>query len=98
MVRQGGDEFAVLVPAGSPLADAPIADRLLIALVRPHVIDGVPIRVSASVGVAQWPDDGACGDSLFNCADRALYQAKAELRAEAAEQRTLDETVAAATG
>jgi diguanylate cyclase (GGDEF)-like protein len=80
VVRQGGDEFAVLIPPGSPLATGPIADRILIALVRPHVIEGVPIRVSASVGVAQWPDDGACGDSLFNCADRALYQAKAEMR------------------
>jgi diguanylate cyclase len=80
-VRQGGDEFAVLIPPDSPLADAPIADRILIALVRPHVIEGVPVNVSASIGVAQWPIDGTTADDLFDFADRALYQAKAETRA-----------------
>lgn len=79
-VRQGGDEFAVLLPPDSPLADAPIADRILIALVRPHVIEGVPVNVSASIGVAQWPIDGITADDLFDFADRALYQAKAETR------------------
>ena len=79
-VRQGGDEFAVLLPPGSPLITAPIADRILISLVRPHVIDGIPINVSASIGVAQWPADGASADDLFDFADRALYQAKAEAR------------------
>ncbi|MDP5104074.1 MAG: diguanylate cyclase [Erythrobacter sp.] len=88
-VRQGGDEFAVLLPPGSPLISAAIADRILISLVRPHIIEGIPINVSASIGVAQWPSDGATADDLFNFADRALYQAKAETRATAAigEQR-----------
>ncbi len=76
VVRQGGDEFAVLIPPHSPLSTAPLAERILIALVRPHVIDGVPVNVSASVGVAQWPQDGARADDLFEFADRALYQAK----------------------
>ncbi|NJO13857.1 MAG: diguanylate cyclase [Rhizobiales bacterium] len=80
VARQGGDEFAILLPPGSPLMAAPIADRILIALVRPHLIEGLHMKVSASIGVAQWPDNGACGDALFNCADRALYQAKAETR------------------
>ncbi len=80
-VRQGGDEFAVLLPPDSPLGTAPIADRILISLVRPHVIDGVPVNVSASIGLAQWPSDGESADALFDFADRALYQAKAESRA-----------------
>jgi len=80
VVRQGGDEFAVLLPPHSPLHDAPIADRLLIALVRPHMIEGIPISVGASVGMAQWPADGEDADSLFDHADRALYLAKAEAR------------------
>lgn len=80
VVRQGGDEFAVLLPPGSPLNGAGIADRLLFALVRPHLIENIPITVGASVGVAQWPDDGGSADDLFECADQALYRAKAEIR------------------
>ncbi len=80
VVRQGGDEFAVLIPPHSPLRDTPLAERLLIALVRPHVIEGVPIQVGASAGTAQWPTDGADADALFDHADRALYEAKAETR------------------
>jgi len=82
VARQGGDEFAVLIPPHSPLGDTPLAERLLFALVRPHTIEGVPIYVGASVGVAQWPEDGADADALFEHADRALYQAKAETRSE----------------
>jgi diguanylate cyclase (GGDEF)-like protein len=80
VVRQGGDEFAVLIPPGSRLHDAPLAERLLIALVRPHLIEGVSVSVGASAGVAQWPADGKDAETLFDFADRALYQAKAETR------------------
>lgn len=80
VVRHGGDEFAVLIPPGSRLHDAPLAERLLIALVRPHVIEGVAVSVGASAGVAQWPTDGKDAEALFDFADRALYQAKAETR------------------
>ncbi|WP_285713748.1 sensor domain-containing diguanylate cyclase [Erythrobacter oryzae] len=80
VVRQGGDEFAVLVPPHSRLQDAPLAERLLIALVRPHLIEGLSVSVGASVGVAQWPADGRDAEALFDFADRALYQAKAETR------------------
>lgn len=70
-----------MLPPGAALADAPIADRILIALVRPHVIEDIPVTVGASIGVAQWPRDGACADDLFEFADRALCQVKAEVRA-----------------
>ncbi len=82
VARQGGDEFAVLIPPHSPLHDAPVADHLLIALVRPHTVEGVPVQVGASAGMAQWPTDAADADALFDHADRALYQAKAEARAD----------------
>jgi diguanylate cyclase len=86
VVRQGGDEFAVLIPPHSPLMQFPLADRLLIALVRPHQIEGVAVTVGASAGVAQWPANGADADALFDYADRALYQAKAEARSGKAAQ------------
>lgn len=86
VARQGGDEFAVLIPPHSALHDAPLAERILITLARPHDIDGVPLQVGASIGVAHWPDDGADADALFEHADRALYQVKAELRRDDAQQ------------
>jgi diguanylate cyclase (GGDEF)-like protein len=89
VVRQGGDEFVVLIPPQSPLMAAPLSDRILIALVRPHLIEGATVSVGASVGVAQWPDDADSADALFECADRALYQAKAEARAARAAGRDL---------
>lgn len=81
VTRQGGDEFAVLVPPQSPFNDPTLADRLLIALVRPHVIDGISISVGASVGIALFPDDGDNAEALFDHADRTLYKAKDEARA-----------------
>lgn len=78
VVRQGGDEFAVLIPPRSPLHASPVADRILIALVRPHMIEGLPVHVGASVGVALWPNDAAEAEALLDHADRALYQAKAK--------------------
>ncbi|WP_233992065.1 sensor domain-containing diguanylate cyclase [Porphyrobacter sp. AAP82] len=82
VVRQGGDEFAVLIPPGSRLIDTALAKRLLIALVRPHTIEEVPVFVGASVGEARWPADGRDAEALFDFADRMLYQAKAETRSE----------------
>lgn len=81
VVRQGGDEFAVLLPPESALMAVPVADRVLISLVRPHLVEGTPVTVGASIGVAQWPNDGMHADGLFEFADKALYQAKAEARA-----------------
>lgn len=97
VVRQGGDEFAVLIPPHSPLMQFPLADRLLIALVRPHQIEGVAVTVGASAGVAQWPANGANADALFDYADRALYQAKSETRSgrAAREARVRDSALSA---
>ena len=81
VARQGGDEFAILVPAGSPLLDTSLADHLLAELAAPYRIDGAVIQVGASVGVARWPDDGGSAKKLFEVADRAVYAAKAADRA-----------------
>ncbi|UVO54573.1 diguanylate cyclase [Sphingomonas sp. SUN039] len=95
VMRQGGDEFAVLLPPQSSLMEAPIADRILISLVRPHMINGHPVNVSASVGVAQWPDNGTSADELFEFADKALYQVKAEVRASTSHADRAADTAAA---
>lgn len=77
VARQGGDEFAILVPAGSPLLDTSLADHVLAALAAPYQVEGRSIRVGASIGVAAWPADGMASRDLFEVADRALYAAKA---------------------
>ena len=80
VARQGGDEFAILVPTGSPLLDTSLADHLLAELAAPYRIDGAVIRVGASVGVARWRLDGGSAKKLFETADRAVYAAKAGAR------------------
>ncbi|HET6524681.1 GGDEF domain-containing protein [Sphingopyxis sp.] len=80
VARQGGDEFAILVPAGSPLLGTALADHILAALAAPFRIDGRPIGVGAGIGTAYWPEHGDSARQLLEVADRALYAAKAANR------------------
>jgi diguanylate cyclase (GGDEF)-like protein len=74
--RIGGDEFAViLVPAGSGAA-ATVARKLVECLSLPYPIGALPIEISASIGVATYPDAGRTGESLMHAADEAMYAAK----------------------
>lgn len=77
VARQGGDEFAILAPAGSPLLSTSLADHLLSALAAPYQVGGINVHVGASIGVATWPDHGTTARKLCELADRALYAAKA---------------------
>jgi diguanylate cyclase (GGDEF)-like protein len=71
VARLGGDEFAVIVQGD----DGPqaVATRIGESFAEPFVIFGVPVRVSASVGVAGPEVDG---DQLLRSADTAMYAAK----------------------
>ena len=80
VARQGGDEFAILVPAGSPLLGTALADHILAALAAPYRIDGRSIGVGAGIGTAYWPEHGDSARQLLEVADRALYVAKAASR------------------
>ena len=80
VARQGGDEFAILVPAGSPLLGTALADHILAALAAPYRIDGRSIGVGAGIGTAYWPEHGDSARQLLEVADRALYAAKAASR------------------
>jgi len=74
--RHGGDEFLVLIPEASQASAAMIADKLLTALSVPAQIDGQPIQLSASIGIAVYPEDGKDAETLIHCADQAMYRAK----------------------
>jgi diguanylate cyclase (GGDEF)-like protein/PAS domain S-box-containing protein len=75
--RQGGDEFVLLLTRLSdPSNAARIAERLIAAIEAPLEIDGRVLHVSASVGIALFPEDGQDMRSLTKQADTALYHAK----------------------
>lgn len=75
--RHSGDEFIVLLHDGSQWDEvAATADRVLKDMEQPLVIDGREVSVSASIGVALYPDDATDPDTLVRHADTAMYAAK----------------------
>lgn len=90
VVRLGGDEFVVLVPRYETPEDVErIAQKLLDTIEAPidvgnheipkgfHVHNDQDLRVTASIGLAFYPEDGEDGSSLLSHADTAMYLAKA---------------------
>lgn len=75
--RLGGDEFAVVL-GGAFDEGAPnrLAEGLIEALADPHVVGGHAVRISASCGVALYPDATSGTDDLCGAADRAMFEAK----------------------
>jgi diguanylate cyclase len=75
--RHGGDEFLILLTDLAEPADAgTVAEKLIASLKLPAEIDGVAVRLSASIGIAIFPDDGSDVDTLLKLADVAMYQSK----------------------
>jgi diguanylate cyclase (GGDEF)-like protein len=78
LARMGGDEFVVALPGISGQADAQtVAAKILEELRRPLELGGRHLYVSASIGMALYPDDGADYGALLQRADGAMYTAKA---------------------
>ena len=78
VARLGGDEFGILV---RQLGDSPddldeTLARTLAALDQPFQVDGLPLHVEGSIGVARYPAHGRDIDLLLQRADVAMYQAK----------------------
>ncbi len=79
--RQGGDEFAILLQHCSGLSRvAAIAQRLIDVLAQPFPVGDHELRVTASIGISVYPQDGADIGTLLRNADTAMYQAKAAER------------------
>ena len=75
--RWGGDEFLILTPqSGSREALTETARRLLERVAEPIALGGGTYRVSASIGIAQFPADGRTAAALEAAADAAMYRAK----------------------
>ncbi len=80
VARLGGDEFVVLLPQLDHPNDscAIIARKLLSVLNRPITLQGQECRVTASIGISQYPVDGLDDHTLMRNADIAMYRAKEE--------------------
>src|SRR5580700_9379016 len=75
--RQGGDEFAILLPEITHAEDAATcAAKILIALNAPYIIGARSVHVGASIGISLYPRDGADSETLPKSADMAMYHAK----------------------
>jgi diguanylate cyclase (GGDEF)-like protein len=75
--RYGGEEFVVLLPETAARGATETAQRIQERLARDELLGG---KLTLSVGVAQFPEDGESPEELLAGADAALYQAKREGR------------------
>jgi diguanylate cyclase (GGDEF)-like protein/PAS domain S-box-containing protein len=79
--RHGGDEFVVLLSEVARADDAALsADKILTALRAPHRIERRDLRITVSVGLGVYPDDGTDAETLLKNADTALLHAKSDGR------------------
>ena len=77
LARVGGDEFgAILVTENGKRDIVALLGRIREAFATPFDIDGKPIRVGISVGVARHPEDAGTPLALYNAADQAMYRDK----------------------
>jgi diguanylate cyclase (GGDEF)-like protein len=81
VARLGGDEFTIILSELRHPEDAVgVAQKILAAVQEPLSIGATPIVVSASIGIAIYPEDGLDPESLLRNADSAMYRAKEEGR------------------
>jgi len=77
MARMGGDEFVVLIEEfGEPVQVGEVAKKVLDTVSRPYLLQGQESRVTASIGISTFPDDGKDAQTLLGNADMAMYRAK----------------------
>ncbi|HUN25284.1 MAG TPA: bifunctional diguanylate cyclase/phosphodiesterase [Steroidobacteraceae bacterium] len=110
VVRMGGDEFLVVAPLmPDKSAIEQLALSLRTAVAAPLVLGSHSLSVTASAGIAVFPDDGRDADTLLKCADIALYHAKnagrnchrffaAQMDRQVTEQATLEQALYEALG
>lgn len=80
-IRLGGDEFLLIVPEVSRPEDCALLAEKLLEQIRHSVeLQGDRVSVSASIGIALFPQDAQTPDALIGAADSAMYAAKARGR------------------
>jgi len=79
LARYGGDEFVVILPETTVSTARAVADRLHEAITS-HIFlseEGIEARLTASIGIAGFPDHAQSKEELLRKADEAMYRAKA---------------------
>jgi diguanylate cyclase (GGDEF)-like protein/PAS domain S-box-containing protein len=100
--RQGGDEFVILLSEITYPEDAATsASKILLSLNAPFSVRGQSLRISGSIGISVYPEDGEDAETLIKNADMAMYHAKengrnnfqffaAEMNLKAVERQSLE--------
>jgi diguanylate cyclase (GGDEF)-like protein/PAS domain S-box-containing protein len=77
VARLGGDEFVILIEEhGGPEEVMIVAQKVLAMVSRPVPVDWREAQISASIGIASFPEDGEDIETLLRNADTAMYQSK----------------------
>jgi diguanylate cyclase (GGDEF)-like protein len=76
VARLGGDEFVVLAEVAQPEDAAQIAERLVTLIGQAFIIESHELQVSASIGIAIYPEDGVSRHEMLVNADAAMYHTK----------------------
>lgn len=82
VARYGGDEFVVVLPQTDPAAAFAIAERVRRSIAGHTFLkgEGLQIRLTASCGIAAYPDHAKSKEDLIRLADEAMYRVKHEVR------------------
>ena len=75
--RLGGDEFALILVHTGLAAAQVVAQKLIGSLCDPYSIGSLTLNISASLGIAVYPESGTTSEALSQRADEAMYKAKA---------------------
>jgi diguanylate cyclase (GGDEF)-like protein/PAS domain S-box-containing protein len=76
VARLGGDEFVMLGHQVDAAGAEATARRVIDAMARPFMLDGLSFTVTCSIGIALYPNDGTSMDELLRHADKAMYSVK----------------------
>lgn len=77
--RYGGDEFLLILPDMDRTGARHVVEHIAQRLAEPVPLDGQAVSVSASAGIAMYPDDGKDAKHLLEAADAAMYRRKPKL-------------------